>query len=251
MRLLLSAALLSLLGAPATGLAQSTSPLTAHLLADDGEAGFVTLTAEARATALDSASTYRYTLRTAKTDSAGTARNTQSGSFDLSVPVASLARVRLGVGAGASLGARLDVYRGDSLVASAMHGDTSALRAPEPAPPQSAPDLGLEIDGLIIDETRSKAGRDFYDLFYGKWQAPAGVTGFSIVLKEFPTRGRVARVGVVVDGTTVYQPLLQPRQSMLELAAEQAVRIVARHLAQRKQLDAQLADPDQAGSGIF
>ena len=30
-----------------------------------------------------------------------------------------------------------------------------------------------EINGLLIDETRTKAGHDFYELFFSVWEAPA------------------------------------------------------------------------------
>jgi len=48
----------------------------------------------------------------------------------------------------------------------------------------------LEIDGLIIDETRSKIGRDFYDMFYHRWIAPNAASNYSILIKELPSRGR-------------------------------------------------------------
>jgi len=109
----------------------------------------------------------------------------------------------------------------------------------------------LEISGLIIDETRSKIGRDFYDLFYRKWQAPNGAESFSIILKEYPTRGRVARVGIEVNGKLVFQPVLQPREEILERRASQAVNVVSKYLLDQKQLNAELESQDQSGSGIF
>lgn len=110
---------------------------------------------------------------------------------------------------------------------------------------------GLEIDGLIIDETRTKAGRDFYSLFYSKWQAPVQASNFSIVLKEYPTRGRVSRLGIEVNGKLAYQSVLQPRSDLLELSANQAISVVKQHLKDQKQLKNQLDSDVSSGSGIF
>ncbi|MFK8058096.1 MAG: curli-like amyloid fiber formation chaperone CsgH [Saprospiraceae bacterium] len=109
----------------------------------------------------------------------------------------------------------------------------------------------LEIDGLIINETRSKTGRDFYNFFYKKWQAPGGVKNFTITLKEYPTRGRVARVGIEVNGTLVFRPVLQPRQSVVEMSANQAIAIVKKHLLDQKRIKTQMESEDQSGSGLF
>ena len=36
-------------------------------------------------------------------------------------------------------------------------------------------ELGMEINGLVMDETISKLGRDFYDLFFTKWDIETDV----------------------------------------------------------------------------
>jgi len=130
----------------------------------------------------------------------------------------------------------------------------AAKIAKTPSPKPTADVSGfeeLEISGLIIDETRSKTGRDFYDLFYRKWQAPTGAESFSIILKEYPTRGRVARIGIEVNGKLVFQPVLQPREEILEMRAGQAVNVVSKYVQDQKQLNAELESQDQSGSGIF
>lgn len=50
-------------------------------------------------------------------------------------------------------------------------------------------ELSLEIDGLLIDETLTKAGQDFFDLFYQLWEPPPGATNFMIRIVEKPFRG--------------------------------------------------------------
>lgn len=110
----------------------------------------------------------------------------------------------------------------------------------------------IEIGGLIIDDTRSKIGRDFYEFFYGKWVEPKDSDAFSVIIKELPaTRGRASRIAIELDGTVVVERLVQPRQEIIEALAQQAVNIVQQQLSRKKQLNKELESPDQSGSGIF
>ncbi len=39
----------------------------------------------------------------------------------------------------------------------------------------------------MLDETITKLGRDFYELFYGSWQVPPGAKRFTITISEQPS----------------------------------------------------------------
>lgn len=109
----------------------------------------------------------------------------------------------------------------------------------------------LEIDGLIIDETRTKIGRDFYDLFYTKWIAPQKASSFSILIKELPSRGRGARVSILVNEQEVVQRFVPPNYETIELVVNNSIGRVRRHLQKNENLKKQLLKEDQSGSGIF
>ena len=151
---------------------------------------------------------------------------------------------------------------GDTVAAQSATSTFAALGKTDHAPPAAAeadaesPDApsgesGSEINGLILDETRTKAGADFYDAFYAKWQAPPGARDFAITLEEYPVRGRVARLAVKVDDAVVLRPVLQPRQALVELSAERAVRAVQQYLTEQTRLRQQLENEDQSGSGLY
>lgn len=108
----------------------------------------------------------------------------------------------------------------------------------------------LEIDGLIIDETRSKIARDFYDLFYKKWIAPAGAKNFSIYIKEEPSRGRGAQVSLTLNDQKIFQNFVPPRYDALENVVNFAIRVTRARLRDRANIDTQLKEEDQMGSGI-
>jgi len=108
----------------------------------------------------------------------------------------------------------------------------------------------LEIDGLIIDETRSKIARDFYDLFYKKWIAPKGAKNFSIYIKEEPSRGRGAQISLTLNDQEIFKNFVPPRYDALENVVNFAIRVTRAKLKDRSNIDSQLKEEDQMGSGI-
>jgi len=100
---------------------------------------------------------------------------------------------------------------------------------------QAEQQILLEIDGMVIDETRSKVGRDFYDLFYQSWQAPQEVSRFTITISEQPAPGLGTIVTVRANETETFRHRLQPRYEVIQEAARFAVRITHNHLEQNPQ----------------
>ncbi|HKJ45201.1 MAG TPA: CsgE family curli-type amyloid fiber assembly protein, partial [Balneolales bacterium] len=81
----------------------------------------------------------------------------------------------------------------------------------------------LDFDGLVMDETQSKLGKDFYDIFYKEWDSPKHVLNYTIVIREKPVPSLGTQVMVVIDDKTVFQNFLQPRIEIIEEAAKAAV----------------------------
>lgn len=108
----------------------------------------------------------------------------------------------------------------------------------------------LEIDGLIIDETRSKIARDFYDLFYKKWIAPQGAKNFSIYIREEPSRGRGAQISLTLNEQKIFQNFVPPRYDALENVVNFAIRVTRARLKNQANINDQLKEEDQMGSGI-
>ncbi|MHA7128919.1 CsgE family curli-type amyloid fiber assembly protein [Algoriphagus namhaensis] len=112
-------------------------------------------------------------------------------------------------------------------------------------------DVVLEIDGLVIDETKTKSGREFYDLFYRDWTAPEGAKNYSIFIVEKPFRLNQTFIEVSINETMVYQTFLQPRYEFIETIAQESIASTQFYLAQYEELVRQLGGEDQSGSGIF
>jgi curli production assembly/transport component CsgE len=109
----------------------------------------------------------------------------------------------------------------------------------------------LEIDGLIIDETKTKIGRDFYDIFYTNWQRPPNISGFTVFIREMATPRSGSWVWVIVDESIIYQTIIRPRYDIIEEAARYSVAAAHRYLVQTSQDQRQLSGEDMAGSGIY
>jgi len=97
-----------------------------------------------------------------------------------------------------------------------------------------ATDAGLEIDGLIVDETHTRMGSDFYDLFYTHWEPPPQARNFTIIIMEQPVPQMGTRITLKVNDDEAAQFMLQPRYEMIEEFAKESVRYLQRHLEERE-----------------
>ena len=112
-------------------------------------------------------------------------------------------------------------------------------------------DAEIEIDGLLIDETKTKNGRDFYDYFFRDWVPPQNAKNYSIFITERPYRLTTTMIEIRINETLVFQSFLQPRGDIVEMLAQQAVARTALYLQNYEEIVKQLEGADQSGSGIF
>lgn len=111
-------------------------------------------------------------------------------------------------------------------------------------------EIMLEISGLIIEQTMTKIGYDFYEYFFLLWEAPEGISvrDYNIFINEraSPMWGSWVRVGV--DETTVWSRVLRPRSEEIEDAAKEAIAVTRQYLSNYEQY--QFKTNDMAGTGI-
>ena len=105
------------------------------------------------------------------------------------------------------------------------------LRLKPRAPADSAfTESQIGVIRLVVDETVSRSGALFYDLFYALWRPPAGAAFSTVVLSEQPLPGQGTLVSVRLDGEVVFQSRLQPREEVIEQTAELAVQTTLRRI---------------------
>lgn len=129
-------------------------------------------------------------------------------------------------------------------------------------------------EGLILDNTRTKVGRDFYEIFYTKWaENPIGIptespgdTTFTnqkkpeifnenellVTIEELPTPNvGTTLIAISINDQLLWQQFLQARLDVIEALAQNAVEAVRQYMASYQEIQAQMGSEDQVGSGIF
>lgn len=120
---------------------------------------------------------------------------------------------------------------------------------------------------LLLDQTRTKNGRDFYEYVYQRWSAVQSDTTLipanaftdigeelTVVIEEQPVPGGIGTstvVSLTVNDVMIYQQFLQPRQDVLEGMAEGASEMLTTYIQNYQQYQQQLGSEDQQGNGIF
>ena len=109
----------------------------------------------------------------------------------------------------------------------------------------------FEISGMVIDNTKTKAGRDFYSLFYNHWISNSIKNKYIIKVNEEPFRLRSTKIEISVNDNIMFSSYLQPRQSLIENLAKQAYRRVKSYVQNYDIIMQQLDSPDTSGDGIY
>jgi curli production assembly/transport component CsgE len=116
---------------------------------------------------------------------------------------------------------------------------------------QATDPLDLEIGEMIFDETITKVGRDFYEIFFNNWSNPTEIKDFSITVQERPMPGIGTQITVMIDDFELVKQFIRPNQEMIEMLAEYTVGRATQYLLNYQEIQAQLQSADQTGTGIF
>ncbi|AUD05187.1 CsgE family curli-type amyloid fiber assembly protein [Spirosoma pollinicola] len=126
---------------------------------------------------------------------------------------------------------------------------------------------------LLLDNTRSKIGRDFYEAFFRHYVelpkaiSPAAladstvkitpnleldINAFIVTIDELPALGiGTSIISVSLNDQLVWQNYVQIRQEVLELYAFNAAEIVNQYVLNYQEVQRSLENEDQKGSGMF
>lgn len=110
-------------------------------------------------------------------------------------------------------------------------------------------ELMLEITGLIIEETMTRIGYEFYEYFFLFWEAPeVEVKDYNILISEKASPIWGSWVKVNIDDTTVWSKVIRPRSEEIEDAVKQAIEATKQYLYNYEQY--QFQTEDMVGTGI-
>ena len=87
---------------------------------------------------------------------------------------------------------------------------------------------GFILQGMVIDETKTKAGTDFYKLFYSAYLTKQIKGNYTIVIKEVIAMGNTTKVSVNVNDQTVFEFFVRTQYDFIRTMSEAAiVRVMA------------------------
>ena len=118
--------------------------------------------------------------------------------------------------------------------------------------PQQTNSAELEIGQLIIDNTFSKAGSDFQQIFNTRWNWPSQhAEQFIITISERPSFLNSTLIEITVNELKVFESFLQPKYDVLEETAARAIDITLQYILNYEDIVRELSGEDLSGSGIY
>ncbi len=85
----------------------------------------------------------------------------------------------------------------------------------------------IEIIGLVVENVKSKIGKNFYDFFYQKYNQSGAKYAFVIHVNEKPfIGGRGALISIEIDDKKIFEFQARPDEEMLQKAADYALKLI-------------------------
>jgi hypothetical protein len=84
------------------------------------------------------------------------------------------------------------------------------------------PNDGLEMIGIISNETKTKLGNDFYDFFYSEFSKLKINSNKIIYVQEELTFGRTTKITVNIDGEIIEEFIARPEEDFLKYMSQTA-----------------------------
>jgi len=110
-------------------------------------------------------------------------------------------------------------------------------------------DIGIE--GLMIDQTRSRIGHEFYQDFVSFWEAPPGAKHYNLVISELTEPRYGSWVLIEINDNLVYRAPLKPRPEDIATTAREAIAVVRQFLSRWEEYEKSLEGQDMKGKGIY
>lgn len=89
------------------------------------------------------------------------------------------------------------------------------------------------MSGIVVDESKTKIGRDFYDLFYSSYNQYPQKFDFVIQISELPYRGLSSILQIKVDQDIISEFFANPDEDYLKEQVYQTFRRLTAYASQR------------------
>lgn len=93
---------------------------------------------------------------------------------------------------------------------------------------------GVVLRGIVVEDTKTKPGRDFYKMFYSSYSLYELNSAEVVTVKELFSFGRNTQIEVYVSNEKVFQFFVNPQQDFLKKMNDAAIYYVNLHLQRQK-----------------
>ncbi len=173
--------------------------------------------------------TLKYSLLVTKTGvvSDNTSKNTQGGRFTLSEnETKKLSTIGINMAEKDKVVVLLLIYEEDQIIGKDRIAFNEKKKTKKKVEKNND---GIELKGIVIEETKTKPGRDFYETFYNKYTF-SNINGNRIVgIYEKLSLGRSTIIQVKIDDNIIHEFLGKPDLEYLTEMATLSLRRVYKH----------------------
>lgn len=99
------------------------------------------------------------------------------------------------------------------------------------------------LKGLVIDNTKSKIGKDFFELFYTQYNQLSEQFAFVITVSELPSFGRNGIVNIDVGDRNLYSFRVVPNDDYISAQVQMSLRQINNYDRENKLINKELRAP--------
>lgn len=96
-------------------------------------------------------------------------------------------------------------------------------------PTSQVEETTLLIEGLVVDETKTRVGADFYDEFFSIYNQSPKKHNFIISISEMPYRGQTSIIQVKADQDLLYEFFSNPNEEFIKEQAAFSIQSINRY----------------------
>ncbi len=97
-------------------------------------------------------------------------------------------------------------------------------------------ETSLMLEGLVVDESKTKFGKDFYDEFYSVYNQYPKKFNFIILISELPHRGQTSIIQVKADQETIHEFFSNPNEEYFKQQVGITLRNLTKYAEEKENL---------------
>lgn len=181
---------------------------------------------------------YELSVITSATPGGNTSKNAQTGFFTLKpYETKNLSRISVSIDDNNQTILLLLIYDKDNKLqgtARKVYPEEEEENLKEKQVSYTKPYEGIELEGMVTERTKTKAGKDFYKIFYQKYRLNDSPGNKIIKIEEAVSLGRSTKLMIIIDNDVLFQFYARPKLDYLEEMADLSLRYVNRYFENLK-----------------